>query len=226
MLRNTAIVAARMGRAAALVALEASPAWRQQPLGRQQEYRDIAFEQAAANGQTATTWAAINLYLQTYDNVVAGTEPVELLREFIERALVLGAAGGHATLASSVLVGTISSTLVELDRRAAAAAVAAAGGQRPNPDDDGEGGDGDAYNRYAGCADPSCTMCGTPPTLFQLAATEKRLKQAASVVETLEAAGYCMHLDPTRATRDDCLSDDGGGPSDAAYYSDEVRLVS
>jgi hypothetical protein len=151
---------------------------------------------------------------------------VELLREFIERALVLGAAGGHATLASSVLVGTISSTLVELDRRAAAAATAAV--QRLNPDDGGEGGGGgERYTHdddgFSRCADPSCTMCGMPPTLQQLAATEKRLKQATSVVETLEAAGYCTHLDPTRAR--DYASDDGGGPSEAAYYSDEVRNV-
>ena len=35
---------------------------------------------------------------------------MELLHEFMERALVLGASGGHAALAASVLVGRLGMT--------------------------------------------------------------------------------------------------------------------
>jgi hypothetical protein len=67
------------------VALEAAAAWQRQPLRRRQEYLDRAFEQAAANGQTATTWAAINLYLQTYDDVVAGCVALAPLNRVVYR---------------------------------------------------------------------------------------------------------------------------------------------
>jgi hypothetical protein len=88
MLRNTAIIAARMGRASILVSLEASAVWQAQPLAQRREYLDVAFEQAASNGRTTSTWAAINLYMQTCKDFRTGLEPVELLREFIERCLV------------------------------------------------------------------------------------------------------------------------------------------